>query len=172
MSRRLEDDVRQWLGAEEQGADEPAERALARVLADLGRRRPSPAFSDRVLLRAGRLSPAWFAWRSAWTRGAVAACLVAAGLAVAMLPTWLIVADPLAHAFGVPLTAAVWHWMSRWSVAAFAAWALIVDVASAIRIGLATPTGVVLLTGSMLLAGASLFGLKQLLTAPEELNSC
>ena len=171
MSRRLEEDVRGWLRAEGLGSDEFAERALVRVLGDLGRRRPSAGFADRVLASAGRLSPASLAWRSWWIRAGIAACLVAAGLAVATLPTWLLVADPVARVFGVPVTSAVWHLITRWTVAAFASWALIADVASAMRVWLATPAGVGLLAVSFVTACGSLMGLRQLLKAPEELNS-
>jgi len=171
MSRRLADDVREWLRAEETGSDELAERAFSRVLGDMGRRRPSLGFADRVLMRAGRLSPASLAWRSWWTRAGIGACLVAAGLAVATLPTWLLLAGPVARAFGAPVTEAVWHAITRWTVAAFASWALIVDVASATRVWLATPAGVGLLAVNLIIACGSLVGLRQLLKAPEELNS-
>jgi hypothetical protein len=170
MSRRLKADVRDWLRAEETGSDELAERWLARVLTDLGRNRPRAGFADRVLVRAGRLSPASQAWRSWWTRAGIAACLVAAGLAVATLPTWLLVADPLARAFGAPVTAAVWHLITRWTVAAFALWALVVDIGSATRVWLGTPAGAGLLAVNLAIACGSLMGLRQLLKAPEELE--
>ncbi len=171
MSRRLEDNVREWLRAEGTGPDELAEEALARALADLGRRRPGAGFADRALMRAGRLSPAWFAWRSWWSRAAVAGCLLVAGLAVASLPTWLLIAGPLARALGAPFTAVVWHWMTEWAVAAFASWGVIADVTTAVCVWLATPSGIALLAVNVLLACGSLIGLKRLLKAPEELIS-
>jgi hypothetical protein len=97
---------------------------------------------------------------------------VAAGLAVATLPTWLLVADPLARAFGAPVTSVVWHALTRCTIAAFASWSLLADVGSAARVWLATPAGVGLLAVNSLIACASLIGLRQLLKAPEELNSC
>jgi len=168
MNRRLEEDVREWLRAEQEGLDELAERALTRALGELGRRVPRPGLTDRILLRTGRLS-ASRAWRSWWVRGAVAACLLSAGLAAATLPVWLLVADPVARAFGSPFASVAGHWTGRWVSAAFASWAVIEDVASALRVSLATPTALVLLSANVLLAVASLFGLRRLLKAPEEL---
>jgi hypothetical protein len=169
MNKRLEQDVREWLRAEHTGSDELAERALARALAELGRCAPGAGFADRVLLSAGRLTPASRAWRSWWARGAVAACLLAAGLATAMLPAWLLVADPVARAFGSPLVSGVWHWMCRWMIAGFTSWTVIEDVGSALRASLVTPAAIVLIAANVLLAAASLLGLKRLLKAPEEL---
>ncbi len=169
MKGRLEQDVREWLSAERAGSDELAERALGRVLARLGRRAPGAGFADRVLLSAGRLTPASRAWRSWWARAGVAACLLGAGLAAAVLPVWLLVADPVARALGSPLVSGVWHWMGRWMIAAFKSWAVIQDVASALRASLVTPAAIALIGANILLAAASLVGLKRLLRAPEEL---
>ena len=168
MNRRLDEDVREWLKAEREGLDELAEHALTRALGGLGRRAPRPGFADRVLVRAGCLSaPA--GWTSWWVRGAVAAAILSAGLAVATLPVWLLVADPIARAFGSPLVSMTAHWTGRVVAAAFASWAVIEDVASALQASFATPTVLALLLANALLAGGSLFGLRRLLKAPEEL---
>lgn len=169
MNRRLEHDIREWLNAQGGGSDELAERALMRAFAQLGRRTPPARFADRVLLRAGRRVPVPAALRW-WLRGVVAACLVAAGLAVALLPAWLSLVRPVAHAFGSPFVSVLSHWAGKWMAATIAFWAVVEDVASAVRTSLATPTGILLLATNVLLAAAILFGLKRLLNAPEELT--
>ncbi len=169
MNRRLDYEVRRWLNAEREGSEELADRALGRAFAELGRRAPRAGFADRVLLRAGRVTPALPAWRRWWLRASVAACLVAAGLAVATLPAWWPIAGAVSHALGPPLVAAISHWSGRWMNAGPACWTVIQDIAAAARASLATPAAILLLSGNLLLAGASLFGLKRLLKAPEEL---
>ncbi len=168
MNRRLEHEIRDWLKAQQDGPDELAEQALVRALGQIGRRRPTAGFADRVLLRAGRLAPATAAWRWWWLRAAVAACLVAAGLAVALLPAWLPAARPVAHAFGSPFVTSLSHWAGTWLSAGLAFWAVMGDIGSAVRASLATPTAVLVLSANVLLAAASLLGLKRLLKAPEE----
>jgi hypothetical protein len=168
MSRQLEEQVRTWLRAEQSGQDDVAERALARALKELGRRAPRAGFADRVMLRAGRLSAAPRAWRSWWVRAAVSACLLSAGLAAATLPVWLLAANPITRAVGSPLVAAAWHWVSRSLSASLASFAVIADVTAALQASLATSTAIGLLSATVLLASASLFGLRRLLSAPEE----
>jgi hypothetical protein len=169
MNRRLERDVREWLDAERMSADEPAEQALVRAFAELGRRAPGAGFADRVLLRTGHFAPASAFWRSRWVRAAVIACMAAGGLAIITLPVWWLVAEPLARAFGSPLALAMSRGAARSMSAAFASWTVIQDVGSALRASLVTAPVLALLSANALLAAASLFGLKRLLKAPEEL---
>ncbi len=171
MKIRVEDEVRQWLGAEEDGLDEVAEQALRRALASL-ERAPRPGFADRVLLRAGRLEPVAGVWRSWWVRFPVAACLLIAGIAAAVLPVALLIVIPLARAFGWPSVVACWHWAARSTTVAFRYWTILAGVMEAIGASLATPEAVAILSANVLLAAASLFGLKRLLKAPEELMPC
>lgn len=168
MNRRLGHQIRDWLDAEGKGSDELAERALARALAEIGRRGPGAGFADRVLLRAGRLAPALPPWRWRWLRGALAASLLGAGLALAVLPAVWLVIPALLHAVGSPLVSTLLHSIARWISAAFAAAAIIADVGSALQTVLVTPTALVLLTANILLALASLMGLRRLLRPSQE----
>ncbi len=170
MKIRLEDEVRQWLGAEEDGLDSAADRALARALASLERRGPTRGFADRVLLSAGRMAPVAGVWRSWWLRFPVAACLLTAGVtAGVLLPVILLVVVPLGRAMGGTLLVACWHAVARWTTTAFASWAVVADVFEALGASLATPAAIAVLSANVLLAAASLFGLKRLLKPSEEL---
>lgn len=171
MSTHLDRDVREWLGAEEDGLEDVAERALTRALAGLDRRAPAAHFADRVLARAGRLAPASRAWRSWWLRFPVAASLLTAGFAAAALPAALLVIIPVARAFGWPALAASWHWTARWTTVAFRSWSIVADVAAALGASLSAPAAVAVLSANVLLAAASLLGLKRLLRSPEELTT-
>jgi hypothetical protein len=168
MNRRLEHEIRDWLRAERDGPDDLAERALTRVFAQLGRRAPGAAFADRVLLSAGHLVPPVVPWRWRWVRGAVAACLVGSGLALAALPLFWLVLPPLVHAVGSPFMSTLSHSAARWMAAWMRLCAVFADVGTALQSVLVTPTAVALLTANVLLALASLIGLKRLLKAPEE----
>lgn len=170
MNRRLNRDIRAWLEAE-RASDEWADEALRRAFGRLRRRAPGPGLADRVLLRAGYPVGAAAAWRSRWLRGAVAACILVAGLAIITLPAWWLVASPVVQAFGSPLLLALSRATVRWMSAAFASWAAVQDVASALRTALVTRTAMALLTANALLAVLSLSGLKRLLKAPGELTS-
>ncbi len=170
MKMRLEDEVRRWLGAEEDGLDGVADRALARALAGLEHRGPTPGFADRVLSRTGRLAPVAGVWRSWWLRFPVAASLLTAGLTAAvLLPAGVVVVGFLGRTFAGSLLAASWHAMARWTTIAFRWWGVVADVVEALGASLATPAAIAILSANVLLAAASLLGLKRLLKPPEEL---
>ena len=168
MNRRLEREIRDWLRAEHDGEDRRAERALRRAFGRLGRRAPGAAFADRVLLRAGRLVPATVPWRWQWVRGAVAACLVGSGLALAAVPLLWLVVPPLARAVGSPFISTLAHSAARWTAAWMKVGVVVADIGTALQAVFITRTAMVVLAANVLLALASLVGLKRLLKAPEE----
>lgn len=86
MRPRNLEHLHRWLGAEAQGHDAGAERALQALLVELPEARPRRGFAGRVLAAAGVARPAW----SVAQRAAVAACLLSAGLVVAYLPPILL----------------------------------------------------------------------------------
>lgn len=75
-----------WLHAEARGHDADAERALQALFVGLPAARPGRRFAGRVLAAAGVERPSW----SVAQRAAVAACLLAAGLAATYLPPILL----------------------------------------------------------------------------------
>lgn len=169
MRRRLQNDIRDWLTAERDRSDDLAEQALRRAFTELGRRAPVAGFADRALLRASRFAPASRAWRPWWLRLSIAACLVAAGLVIALLPAWWPTAGAVARALGSPVVSACSYWSGHWINAGFAFWAVIQDLAAAARASLVTPAALLVLSANVLLAATSLFGLKRLLKPSEEL---
>ncbi len=170
MRKRLEREVREWLDAERLSKDTLAEQSLSRAFAEIERRSPGPGFADRVMLASGLGRAAAF-WRSRWLRAAIAVGMVAAGLAVVALPAVWLVADPLARALGSPLALTISHGVTRTMARTFAVWSVLDDVASALRASLDTGPVLALLAANALMAATSLFGLKRLLKAPEELIS-
>ena len=82
MKRQNLEHLHRFLTAETEGRDAAAERALQALFLGLPAGRPRPGFAGRVLAAAGVARPPWSVPR----RAAVAACLLAAGLAAAYLP--------------------------------------------------------------------------------------
>jgi hypothetical protein len=72
-----------WLAAERDGRDAAAERALRGLFAALPPAVPAADFAGRVLAAAGL--PRRFGLDPWWSRAAVAACLLLAGLASALV---------------------------------------------------------------------------------------
>jgi hypothetical protein len=169
MPTPLDDAIRDWLEAEDSGAGDRAEAALTGALAGLGRRGPHEGFAERVLLAAAIREPARSPWWAVVVRVALAACLLAAGLALANLPVWIAAGLAVARALGLSVVVPVLDWLGRAMAAALASWALVENVASALRATLANSAVVMLLAANLLVAAASLIGLKRLLKTSEEL---
>ncbi len=167
MTRRLERDIDDWLTAEESGSDEQADRALLRALSAIPRREPGPAFVDRVLCAIGAARGVAPIWRSAWLRVAVLGGLVATGLAVGLLPA-LVSFGAVTHLAAGGVFGA-WHLIGRWLAASFLSWDIVQDVGFALRRSLLTPVAIAVLLANVFVAAASLFGLRRLLGAREEL---
>ncbi len=89
MNHRDDTIFKRWLAAERSGRDAAAEQALGALFVGLPQARPAADFADRVLAACGR--PVWMSRRGAngpipwWSRAAIAACLLLAGLAAALL---------------------------------------------------------------------------------------
>jgi hypothetical protein len=161
MKRRLDRDIEAWLEAEAGGLDAPADEALVRVFRSVQRRRPRAGFSHAVLSAAG-FAPAGAGW-APWLRVALVGCLVAAVMTAAALP-WVLLAVKWAVQLAAwPLLASLWRAGTR--SASFILWCSAVagDVLTALRLSVATPTGVGLLLGNVLVGAGSFFGLKRLL---------
>ena len=81
MNQRLDAVFKGWLAAESDGRDREAEHALRRIFGALRMPAPAAGFADRVLSGVGLLRPpvAVYPW---WSRAAIAACLLLAGLAL------------------------------------------------------------------------------------------
>jgi hypothetical protein len=84
-------------------------------------------------------------------------------LTIVAVPLLFIVLKPLAHMAAWPLATALWRGVTRSAAFAFWCWSVVGDVATALRLSIATPTGAGLLLANVLIATASLFGLKRLL---------
>ncbi len=166
MTGRFEREIEAWLAAELSGADEGADEALLRAFSALPRREPGPAFADRVMRSLSTIRPVALEWRSRWLRLAVAACLVATGLAVALVPQMMTLAT-LTHGTGA-IVLAGWHLVSRSVAASFASWHVVEGVGFAVLAALANPVAVAVLLGNALVAAVSLLGLKRLLGVREE----
>lgn len=69
-----------WLLAEKKGRDAQAEQALGTLFSALPETSPSAGFADRILLAVAVRRPAALPW---WSRAAIAASLILAGLAAA-----------------------------------------------------------------------------------------
>jgi len=84
MKTPLDTVIGRWLIAERDGRESAAEGALGRIFEALPTASPSAGFADRVLagVGLGRVTPvaAVYPW---WSRAAIAACLILAGLASA-----------------------------------------------------------------------------------------
>jgi hypothetical protein len=171
MSSGLEQDVREWLAAEESGSEGGAEAALVRAFRRAGRPAPSAAFSAGVLRAAGFGVGARSAW-SPWTRAAALLCLCTAGVALAMLPGMLVALRPLVHEVGWPFVFAAWRSSARVVDLTVNAWAVVGHVAAAIRMSLASSTGAALVLANVAVAAGSLLGLKRLLGGRQELLQC
>lgn len=164
-----EDIFETWLAAERRGRDGAAEGALRRLFVALPPVMPAAGFTDRVLAAAGvgwrvRLDP----W---WSRAAVAACLLLAGLASAvMLPLVASLTAVVApgEAIGVlvqgwvALASRVDELLSLWQV-----WARVVE--TVMLIATAPPVVLSLLTLAVLSA-LTLRGLERALVTDRSPN--
>ncbi len=177
MNTRDETTVKRWLAAEHGGRDAAAEHALRGLFAALPAAVPSAGFSDRVLAavarRVARRRPVAVSPRVSrrWSRAAVAACLLLAGLAAALaLPlvsslTYIIAPGEaigaLVRGF-VALVSRIDELLSVWRV-----WARFVE--TALLIATAPPVVLALLTLTALSA-FTFRGLKRALVPDRSLD--
>ncbi len=174
MYRREETALRRWLAAEHDGRDAAAEHALRGLFAALPAAAPAPGFSDRVLAalplhrpvtvrRPGGAQVEFYPW---WSRAAIAACLLVAGLAATLaLPLAFAVARLIApgEAIGgavqgfIAVASRVDELLSMWQV-----WARIVD--TILVVATAPPVVLALLTLTVLSA-LTFRGLKRALVS-------
>jgi len=172
MKRRLDRTVREWLLAEQSGHAEEAEYALARALGILGRWSPPAGFADRVLACAGIARARSYVWRSRWLRAVVVGSLLVGGMAFTLLPAMFALLLRVANLFGFSVLSDAWHWAVRWVQLSLTSWALVEDVAAALRSSLGHQTTMMLVAANALVAIVSLLGLRRLLMVPEEMIRC
>ena len=79
MKHGLDIAIRRWLASERRGNEREAEHTLARVFRAMPMPAASAGFADRVLAGVGLGSAAVY---PGWSRAAIAACLLVAGLAL------------------------------------------------------------------------------------------
>ncbi len=170
MNRRFERDIKAWLEAEVGGVDARADEALGLVFGHLERRGPRAGFSQAVLAAAGFV-PVDSRAPSPWLRVAVVGCMVSACLAILAAPLLLMGLDAFVHVAAWPLLTVLWRGAVRVASFAIACWSIIGDVATALRLSIATPTGASIILGNLFIAAASLVGLKRLLASSRSFSN-
>lgn len=168
MAREPRHIVREWLDAEAAGQPDEADRRFRLVAAKLPRLRPSAAFADAILVRAGMAPAAPDVWASWWLRGLIGAALLSAGaLAVSLSPdAWFSAlvgsVRTVAWAFGD-----AWLAVQAWVGGALAVWSGLSHAAVVTGRLLAGPDAVLLLVLNLTVAAAALIALGRLIPSQE-----
>ena len=150
---------RDWLASEQDGRDDLAEFTFARLMADLPRVEPSPAFIERAVKAAWqrRVRQQRLAWAA--RAAAVLAVLVGGGVGLFALGAAVIgaAADGLmAGVQGLIWTADAVGGGLRW-------WSLFEKVGSAVGTAVATPQTTAVLVALELIGAMAVYGIERLL---------
>ncbi len=159
MQTNPNDHWRDWLEAEEEGRDDLAEFIFARVMADLPRVEPSPAFVERAVQAAWqrRVRQQRLAWVA--RAAAVLAVVIGGGAGLFALGTAVIGAaadGAVAGVQGVIWTADAMNGGLRW-------WAFLRNVGSAVGTAVATPQTTAVLVALELTGAMAVYGIQRLL---------
>ncbi len=150
---------RDWLEAEEEGRDDLAELTFARLMADLRRVEPSPAFVERAVqaARQRRVRQQRLAWAA--RAAAVLVVLVGGGVGLFVLGEAVVGAAAdgvVAGVQGLIWTADAVSGGLRW-------WSLLEKLGSAVGTAVATPQTTAVLVALALMGAMAVYGIERLL---------
>jgi hypothetical protein len=168
MRTELHDHVRNWMGAEESGHDDAADRGFARVAAGWPRRQASPDFARQVFRKIGLPAPVSDVWAAWWMRALTAGALGLAGLfALSVSPAaWVVAWLSSVGAAAVALER-TWTAIGVWMGAVVAVWSGVAHAALVVGRLMAAPGPLMLLAVNLTVAACAFAALRRLLVSQE-----
>ena len=150
---------RDWLASEQEGRDDLAEFAFARLMAGLLPVEPSPAFVERAVQAAWQRRVRQ--QRLAWVARAAAVLVVLAGGGVGLVAFGAVLIGAAADGVVAGVQGLVWTANAvggglRW-------WSLLENVGSAVGTAVATPQTTAVLVALELMGAMAVYGIQRLL---------